>query len=115
MAKAACSECLRPIHRPVGVHDAEPSPVLSVHSADKESWVCQSSQLALQGLQMARSRSTLSVRNGAENGQSSVERQKKGPPGWAASCFSQFPELPLRLQQNLVSRFRVRRTDARNE
>jgi hypothetical protein len=59
-----------------------------------------------EGLFLARSRSTLSVRNGAENGQSSIERHKKRPPGWAASCFSQFPELSLRSKKNLDARFR---------
>jgi hypothetical protein len=56
-------------------------------------------------LEMARSGSTPSVRNGAENGQRFMDRHKKRPPDRAAFRFDQFRELSLRLQQNLVSRF----------
>jgi hypothetical protein len=57
-----------------------------------------------EGQQLARSGSTPSVRNGAENGQRFMDRHKKRPPDRAAFRFDQFRELSLRLQQNLVSR-----------
>jgi hypothetical protein len=57
-----------------------------------------------EGPGMARSGSTPSVRNGAQNGQSYIDRQKKRPPGWAASRFDQFAEVSIRLQKTLVSR-----------